>query len=93
MLTPSNYHETIEKFGIENLTPDFKKQHDNYLLIQDFYDDDEEIKQVIDLYFSKVEKFMNKQNKNAPERKQTRKSSKQASKESAPETEATLPSE
>jgi hypothetical protein len=93
MLTPSNYHETIEKFGIENLTPDFKKQHDNYLLIQDFYDDDEEIKQVIDLYFSKVEKFMNKQNKNAPERKQTRKSSKQASKESAPETEATLPSD
>lgn len=60
MINQSNYEKTINEFGIENLDPILKTQHENYLSIQEFYKDDEEIKQTIDLYFTKLEKFISK---------------------------------
>lgn len=60
MIDQSNYNTIIYEFGIENLDPALKAQHDNYLSIQEFYHDDDEIRQTIDLYFSKLEKFINK---------------------------------
>src|ERR1700741_743635 len=59
MINRSNYDKIISEFGIENLNAALKTQHENYLSIQEFYDDDKDIKQTIDLYFETIEKYIN----------------------------------
>jgi hypothetical protein len=60
MINRSNYDKIISEFGIENLNPVLKAEHENYLSIQEFYDDDKDIRETVDIYLKAVEKFIRK---------------------------------
>lgn len=60
MINRGNYDSIINGFGIENLDPILKASHENYLEIQEFYSEDEDVRQTIDLYFRKLERYINK---------------------------------
>jgi len=72
MINRGNYDKIIEDFGLENLDPILKASHQNYLQIKEFYNDDETVKETIDLYFRKLERHINtfkqKESNKIPER-------------------------
>lgn len=67
MINRSNYDKIISEFGIENLNPILKAEHQNYLSIQEFYDDDQDIRETVDSYLKAVEKFIKKSQATQPE--------------------------
>jgi hypothetical protein len=58
MINRGNYDKIIADFGIENLDPVLKASHENYLQISEFYDDDDAVRETIELYFAKLEWFI-----------------------------------
>ena len=62
MITRSNYEEKVSQFGEDNLEPTLLSTHKWYLETSEFYDEDKDIKDTIDLYFRKLEKFIQQYN-------------------------------
>lgn len=58
MITRGNYEERINQFGVENLNETLRSTHEWYLEVKEFYEEDKDIKDTIDLYFRKLEKFI-----------------------------------
>jgi hypothetical protein len=58
MITRANYEEKITQFDVENLEPTLLSTHKWYVETSEFYDVDKDIKDTIDLYFRKLEKYI-----------------------------------
>jgi hypothetical protein len=66
MINRENYNEVINEFGVNNLDPVLKAGHENYLEINEFYNEDEDIKTTIDLYLEKLGKYISKHKSKEP---------------------------
>lgn len=62
MITRSNYEEKVSQFGEDNLEPTLLSTHKWYMETSEFYEEDKDIKDTIDLYFRKLEKFIQQYN-------------------------------
>ena len=69
MITINNYREKVKTLDFSKQPAAIQEGHANFDMLKEFYNDDDDIKETLDLYLSQVEKIISKKSIPSPEKK------------------------